>query len=197
MDGYYEYEAESEPDESVVDPDVFNLEESDDLDEPEDFAEADFTEEDDDPYGDDEMASEFIPGLTVPAAALALYRRRRRKRRIRRARPRRSYTSGTRGRRFGMISTPAGSARIRLPARFPTITEFRRTVGQVQKDIRRNSAGIKDLLKAEKNTALLATRSDKALERRVFGLQIAVVTLAVLSLPQAASLVRSVTGSSS
>ena len=180
-----EYSAEDEEDDEMDFEDAMTS-----------FAEMDDDDDDDDDDGDDgedEMA-EFLPfgGLGLGAGLLASRALRRRKK-VRRAKPRRSYARRARGKRYGTVITPAGRARIRLPGRFPTIPEFRRTVAEIQKDIKKNSAGVKDLATSQKRVAALVMRSDKGMEKKVFGLQIAVVALAVLLLPQARSFIGSIT----
>jgi hypothetical protein len=116
----------------------------------------------------------------------------RRRANVRRARPRGSYTSRTRGRRYGTIVTPAGKARVKLPGRFPTVSEFKQSVAKVQKDIKKNSGGIKDLVSSQKDLASVVGRNKKTTDKKVLGLQIGVVILSLLSLPQARTLISNI-----
>lgn len=53
--------------------------------------------------------------------------------------------AGVQGRQYGVVRTPQGDARIELPAKFPTVDEFRQTISKLQQDIAANSAGIGQL----------------------------------------------------
>ena len=179
-----------------------------------DMVEMDFDDEPDESEDDelDEIAGEYLAEDDEFEDELAEYRRgRRRGRRGRRgrsygrrfgrrptsrARPRRSYAGNSRGRRSAIIRTPAGNARVRLPGGIPTMSQFRKTSAAIQKDIKRNSLGIKQLEKAQKALGSIAKGVDKSLDRKVFGLQLAVLALSVISLPQARALIESFTSNS-
>ena len=124
-----------------------------------------FAEDEEDDEDDD---SEFDP-ITLGAASLAARGFNRiigNRKPARRARPTRSYTSAVRGRGAGVVQTPNGPARIALPGNFPTVEEFRKTVGEIQKDMKANSAGIKELGDQQKKDVvrlaeLIATNEKK------------------------------------
>ena len=98
---------------------------------------------------------EFDP-ITLGAASLAargiggINRLVSGRRSPRRAKPTGSYGRTVKGRNAGVVQTPNGAARIALPGNFPTVDEFRKTVAEIQKDMKANSTGIKELADQQK-----------------------------------------------
>lgn len=94
----------------------------------------------------------------------------------------RQYGQAARGRNAGLIKTPNGDATVQLPARFPTMGEFRGTLEEIQADIKRNADGIKTLgrTNAEQDTKLSAlTRSMKRSAKTTFWTSIVIGTVAI------------------
>ena len=140
---------------------------------------------------DEDDLDEFFPFPGGVLAARTVQRALGKK--VRSAKPRRPYSAGIRGRQYAQVKTPAGSARIVLPGRFPTLKDHRRSLARVQRDIRKNSTGIRDLVKRQKKLAELAGRSDRGLDKKVKTLQWAVVILALSSLPQTKEILNQIT----
>lgn len=151
-------------------------------------------DEDEDPGEDDDAEdddSEFDP-ITLGAGALAARKLGfGRRRTVHRAKPPGNYAQAVKGRNQGVVQTPNGTARITLPGNFPTVEEFQKSVGQIQKDMKANSAGIKELADQQKKDALrlaeMITSSEKKLKRQMKRTQ--VVALVGAMLPIAARLI--------
>ena len=128
----------------------------------------DESESDDEDYDeaeDDELA-EFSPRSPGAAAVNRL-----RRRPVARARPTRSYAGAVKGLNQGVVTTPAGPAKVMLPGRFPTVDEFRKTVSEIQKDVQRNSKGIQDLADQQRREsarlAALLVKSERRINKRM------------------------------
>jgi hypothetical protein len=81
---------------------------------------------------------------------------------IRRAQTQSNAATGVQGRQFGVVRTPQGDARIELPAKFPTVDEFKESITKLQSDIKANSTGIGQLTTRLKgDTQLEATTRTK------------------------------------
>ena len=89
---------------------------------------------------------------------------------VRRAMQVANYAQAVRGKNAGIVQTPSGPARIALPGNFPTVEEFRKTVTAIQKDMKANSAGIKELTDQQKKDTVrladLITKLDKKMTKR-------------------------------
>ena len=111
----------------------------------------------------------FRPGFVPPS--------------VTRARPG-NYAQGVRGQSQGTVQTPSGPAHIQLPGRFPTVDEFKQTVEAIQKDVKRNSDGIRQLADVQRRDALrlaeLVTRSERRLKRQMKRTQIISIAAAAV-----------------
>jgi hypothetical protein len=143
--------------------------------------ESDFAEED-----ESEDESEFDP-ITLGAGALAARRLGIGQRRsVRRAKPPANYAQAVKGRNQGVVQTPSGTARIALPGNFPTVDEFQKSVGQIQKDMKANSDGIKELADQQRKDAVrlaeMITTSERKLKKQMKRTQIVAMIGAVAPL---------------
>lgn len=86
---------------------------------------------------------------------------------VARARPTRSYAGAVKGRNQGVVSTPAGPAKVMLPGTFPTVDEFRKTVSEIQRDVQKNSKGIQDLADQQRKESARVTALMVKSERRL------------------------------
>lgn len=66
------------------------------------------------------------------------------------ARPGGRYAGLVRGRGEGLVRTPQGTAKVQLPGKFPTVEEFQKTVDALQRDIKKNADGIRQLNQAQR-----------------------------------------------
>ena len=102
---------------------------------------------------------------------------------VQRARPA-NYGQGVRGQSQGVVQTPQGPASIQLPGRFPTVDEFKKTVEAIQKDVKHNSDGIKQLADIQRKDALrladLVTKSERRLKRQMKRTQIISIAAAAV-----------------
>lgn len=110
----------------------------------------------------------------------------RRRRRLTLARRTNRLAGRVRGRHTGVIRTPAGAARMRLPGGYPTVKEFKSTVDALQKDIKRNATGIKQLgAQQKKDAARLAgmvSRSERRIRKQLKQTQVAALIAAAAPL---------------
>lgn len=142
------------------------------------------SEDDMDGEYDDDSAELFDP-ISLGAGALTERWFRRRKRpKVRRADRRAAVSSGVRGKSHGVIRTPRGTAKIALPGKFPTVQEFKKAANALQVDIRKNSAGIKQLgdeqRKDAARLAAMMAATEKRLTKQVKNAQLtALISLAI------------------
>jgi hypothetical protein len=145
------------------------------------------SDEDEDPTEDDDAEdddSEFDP-ITMGVGALAARRMGfGRRRPVHRAKPQANYAQAVKGRNQGVVQTPNGTARISLPGNFPTVEEFQKSVGQIQKDMKANSAGIKELADQQKKDTVrlaeLIATNEKKLKRQLKKTQVIALIGAVV-----------------
>jgi hypothetical protein len=102
---------------------------------------------------------------------------------VSRARPA-DYGRNVRGQGQGIVQTPSGPATIELPGRFPTVEEFKRSVEAIQKDVKRNSDGIKQLADVQRRDAIrladLVTKSERRVKKQMKQTQIISIAAAAL-----------------
>jgi hypothetical protein len=89
-----------------------------------------------------------------------------------------------RGQSQGIVQTPSGPARIELPGRFPTVDEFKKSVEAIQKDVQRNTDGIKQLAAIERKDAQrlndIVLKSERRLRRQMTRTQIISIAAAAV-----------------
>jgi hypothetical protein len=94
------------------------------------------------------------------------------------------YGRSVRGQSQGVVQTPSGPARIDLPGRFPTVDEFKKSVEAIQKDVQRNSDGIKQLALVQRKDAVrlaeLVSKSERRLRRQMTRTQIISIAAAAV-----------------
>lgn len=168
---------------TLSDAEFDDFDDDDESDDDYEFAEYDddLDYEDYPEYEDAEVGAEFFG-----RRARRRRRLRRRRRRIMHARRRRRLARDVRGRRHGVIRTPAGSARMKLPGGYPTVKEFKSTVDTLQKDIKRNATGIKQLGSEQKKDAArlagMVTRSERRIRKQLKETQVAALVAAAAPL---------------
>jgi hypothetical protein len=118
---------------------------------------------------DDREAVPFRPGFLPPS--------------VMRARAT-DYGRAVKGQGQGVVQTPSGPARIDLPGRFPTVDEFKKSVEAIQKDVQRNSDGIKQLAGIQRKDALrladMVSKSERRLRRQMTRTQIISIAAAAV-----------------
>jgi hypothetical protein len=94
------------------------------------------------------------------------------------------YGRNVRGQGQGVVQTPSGPARIELPGRFPTVEEFKKSVEAIQKDVQKNSDGIKQLSDVQRRDSLrlaqLVAKSERRLRKQMTRTQIIAIAAAAV-----------------
>ena len=131
-------------------------------------ADDDEASDDDESADDDESDAEFFDPLTLGLGAAAAQRLGRYVRTpVHRARPKSSYGKGVKGKGESIVRTPNGELRLPLPGHFVTVDEFQKTAAEIQKDMKQNSAGIKDLADLQRKESQRLEKVITTLDKKI------------------------------